>query len=217
MLRPSRGTRSELQVSQMSDWPFGSLMPMKYGAILADPAWPYEMRSSKGYAKSPEAHYQTMPIDQIKALPVHQLAGPDCLLFMWTTWPHLPVSLEVMSAWGFGYVTGGAWIKRTKTWKLSFGTGYVLRSACEPYLVGKIANPQTKSKSERNVLDVAELPDQIEGLRREHSRKPPQMREMIERLLPTAHKCELFAREPWEGHEVWGTETTKFEGGCDAC
>ncbi|HEY0212382.1 MAG TPA: MT-A70 family methyltransferase [Paenirhodobacter sp.] len=55
---------------------------MKYGAILADPPWAYAMRSAKGYAKSPEAHYRTMSAEALRALPVGQLAGPDCLLFM---------------------------------------------------------------------------------------------------------------------------------------
>lgn len=195
----------------MTVWPFESLTPMKYGAILADPPWAYAMRSAKGHAKSPEAQYQTMPLDEIKALPVGHLAGPNCLLFLWTTWPHLPQALEVMSAWGFVFSTGGAWIKRTPTGKACFGTGYVLRSATEPFLVGRLASPQIKSRSERNLIE-ADLPDTIESVRREHSRKPIEMRQMIERLLPSAFRCELFAREPWAGSDVWGNETEKFEG-----
>ncbi|MDK3072743.1 MT-A70 family methyltransferase [Sedimentitalea sp. JM2-8] len=191
----------------MSDWPFDTLTPMKYGAILADPPWAYAMRSEKGYEKSPEAHYATMSIEDIAALPVGNLAGPDCYLFLWSTWPHLADAMYVMDMWGFAYVTGGSWIKRTKNWNLSFGTGYVQRSACEPYLIGKIGRPQQASRAERNVLDC---PDKIEALIREHSRKPPQMREMIDRLLPRAHFCEIFAREPWEGHDVWGNQTDRF-------
>lgn len=206
----------------MSDWPFDPLTPMKYGAILVDTPQKYEMHSPKGYGKSPEAHYQTMELDEIKALPVLDLAGPDCLLFMWSTWPHLMQNGDVLEHWGFEYVTGGAWIKRTVNWKLAFGTGYVLRSASEPYLIGKMNKPQTGSKSERNVidapietLDVDDIPDKIEAIRREHSRKPVQMREMIERLRPRSLNVELFAREAWEGHEVWGNEADKFDGGCD--
>ena len=194
----------------MSDWPFAHLTPMKYGAILADPPWKYAMRSEKGYEKSPKAHYGTMELSSIKALPVHELAGPECYLFMWSTWPHLPQALDVLTSWGFEYVTGGAWVKRTENWKLAFGTGYVLRSATEPFLVGKIGRPQIASRSERNVVLADELPDLIDSLRREHSRKPDQMRELIERLLPRAHCAELFAREEWAGHEVWGNEAEKY-------
>ncbi len=82
----------------MTNWPFDHLTPMKYGAILADPPWSYVMRSDNGHAKSPEAHYHTMSESAIAALPVSHLAGPDCLLFLWSTWPHLPQALRIMQA-----------------------------------------------------------------------------------------------------------------------
>jgi N6-adenosine-specific RNA methylase IME4 len=196
----------------VTPWPFDQLTPMKYGAILADPAWAYTMRSEKGYAKSPEAKYSTMALSDIMALPVSQLAGPDCYLFLWSTWPHLPQALRVMEAWGFSYVTGGSWTKRTRNWNVCFGTGYVQRSATEPYLVGKIGRPQITSKSERNlILKPEDIADGIDAVRREHSRKPDQMREMIDRLLPKQHFCELFSRSPWPGHDVWGNQADMFE------
>lgn len=192
-------------------WPFAGLTPLKYGAILADPPWAYAMRSEAGHAKSPEAHYQTMTLDAIKDLPVGQLAGPGCYLFLWSTWPHLPQALDVMAAWGFVYVTGGSWTKRTPSGKVAFGTGYVLRSSTEPFLVGKIGQPQVASRSERNLILAAEdIPDGIEALRREHSRKPAEMRALIGRLLPRAYCAELFGREPWAGNDVWGNQVTLF-------
>lgn len=196
------------------NWPFGHLMPFKYGAILADPPQKYTLWSEAGHGKSPEAHYKTMTMEDMARLPVADLAGPDCYLFQWSTWPHLKQSMWLMEEWGFEYVTGGSWIKRTKTGKLAFGPGYIQRSSCEPYLIGKIGAPQIANRSERNVIDApldpATIPDKIEALRREHSRKPPEMRQMIERLLPQSFYCELFAREPWGGHDVWGNETDKF-------
>lgn len=185
-------------------WPFDPLRPLGYGAIVADPPWKFELRSkdqAKGHDRNPEAHYATMGEAEISALPVRDLAGKDCMLFMWTTWPHIEQGLRVMRAWGFRYATGGAWVKRGTKGGLCFGTGYTLRSACEPFLLGTIGEPRTQSKSVRNV---------IEAVRREHSRKPPEMRAMVEQLLPDAFACELFAREPWPGHAVWGNETAKF-------
>lgn len=195
-------------MSSRDHWPFDGLTPMKYGAILADPPWSYRMYSDKGHVKSPDAHYQTMALDDIKALPVGHLAGPDCLLFLWSTWPHLPQALEVVQAWGFTYVTGGSWIKRTPGGKAAFGTGYVLRSATEPFLIGRLGAPDLRSRSIRNLIEA--VPDTIDAPRREHSRKPDQAREMIETLLPHAHACELFARAPWAGHDVWGNQTGRF-------
>lgn len=197
----------------ISDWPFPGLTPMKYSAILADPPWSYRMWSQAGHAKSPEAHYQTMAMSDIARLPVADLAGPNCYLFLWSTWPHLPQALEVMRQWGFDYVTGGNWTKRAKRGGLTFGGGYVLRSASEPFLVGKIGRPEIASRSERGViLTPEEVPDTIESLRREHSRKPVEMREMIDRLLPRGFFCELFGREAWPGHDVWGNQADRFTG-----
>ena len=116
----------------------------------------FRSRSAKGYEKSPEAHYQTMAIEDIAALPVDQLAGPDCYLFMWSTWPHLPDALWVMQQWGFDYISGGSWTKRTRNWNINMGTGYVLRSATEPFLVGKLGRPRPGSRSVRNLILAAE-------------------------------------------------------------
>jgi N6-adenosine-specific RNA methylase IME4 len=187
----------------MTPWPFGKLQMFGYGAILADPPWSYEMRSDKGYEKSPEAHYDTMGDDDIAALPVAHLAKPDCMLVMWAVAPKVDVALRVMKAWGFTFKTMGAWHKVTNTGKSCFGTGYIFRSAMEPYLVGTMGNPKPGSRSVRNII-VSE--------RREHSRKPPEIRRDVELLTPNTFRCELFAREPWPGNDVWGNEAQKFEG-----
>lgn len=193
-------------------WRFSPLDRGSYGLILIDPPWKYEMRSAAGYAKSPEAHYPTMPIEEICALPVHELAGPDCLIVLWSTWPHLLQAQQAMRSWGFRYVTGGSWTKRTQTGKPTFGPGLIVRTTTEPYLIGTSGSPWTSSKSERNFIETIEeiAEGGFDGLRREHSRKPPQMREMCERLAPYVRRCELFAREPWPGSDVWGNETDKW-------
>lgn len=200
-------------------WAFDHLTPFRNGAILADPPWRYAMRSDKGHAKGPQAHYQTMGMDELASLPVHQLAGPNCYLFMWSTWPHLQQAMGLMDAWGFEYITGGSWTKRSVNWNVTMGTGYVLRSATEPYLVGRIGQPHIANRSQRNLIEAPQtvlqpddIPDAMEAVRREHSRKPVQMREMIDLLLPKSYFCELFGREPWDGHDVWGNETAKFTG-----
>ena len=192
--------------------PFDPLAPGAYGLILADPPWPYEMRSEAGYGKSPEAHYPTMPIDEICALPVDELAAPDCLLVMWSTWPHLLQAQRVMRAWGFRYITGGSWTKRTAEGGPAFGTGFVLRSTTEPFLVGTAGAPWIGSRSERNWIET-EVEAGIDARRREHSRKPPEMRAMCERLAPRVRRCELFATEEWSGGDVWMPKNHRAAGG----
>ena len=78
----------------------------KYSVILADPPWHYRVYSKKGMGRSAESHYPTMDIEDIKALPVADIAEKDCALFLWVTFPCLLEGLEVIKAWGFTYKTG---------------------------------------------------------------------------------------------------------------
>jgi N6-adenosine-specific RNA methylase IME4 len=182
------------------EWPFSALQPFGYELIMADPPWRFDLYSSKGEAKSAQAQYDCMSLDDIKALPVADLAAPDSCLFLWGTWPMLPQALEVMKAWHFKYVTGGHWHKLTATGKQAFGTGYRVRCASEPWLLGTIGNPAT-SRSLRNA---------IEGATREHSRKPEEAYVWAEKYMPHARRVELFSRQSRAGWDVWGNETNKF-------
>ncbi len=183
-------------------WPFEPLIPLHYGVVLADPAWYFRNWSKAGEIKNPTAKYDCMTTKEITALPVGHLAADDCMLFLWATWPMLPQCIGVMRAWGFRYVTGGAWHKKTKHGKTAFGTGYVLRSASEPFLIGAIGKPHQKSFSERGL---------IEAKTRGHSRKPVDAHEMLERMYPDTWKVELFSRCTRPGWDAWGNETGKFD------
>ncbi|WP_444452018.1 MT-A70 family methyltransferase [Rhodobacter capsulatus] len=182
---------------------FHALRPVGgFELIMADPPWNYEMWSENGEEKSPQAHYRTMSIDAIKALPVEALAARNCLLWLWAVGPLLPEALEVITAWGFRYKTQGEWAKLTKNGKQTFGTGYILRNAGEPFLIATRGAPKT-TKSVRNV---------IFGVAREHSRKPVEAFVEAEKLMPHAQRLELFSREVRQGWTSWGDEVGKFEG-----
>lgn len=202
----------------MTTWPFGKLKHFSYELIMADPPWPTTRRSPAGDGKSFTQHYGAMSFDAIASMPVGTLAAQDCLLFLWCPWGLVlhggdPASHfagadagrsrvgEVMKAWGFRFVTGGPWVKRTKTGKLAFGCGYRVRDACEPFLLG-ITGAPASSKRERNV---------IEGLRREHSRKPEEAFAWCERFMPDARRVELFSRQSRPGWDTWGYEAGKFD------
>lgn len=75
----------------------------QYNVIYADPPWEYKTYSNKGKGRSAERHYPTMTLEQIKALPVADIAADNCALFMWTTTPLLEDSFAVLRAWGFQY------------------------------------------------------------------------------------------------------------------
>lgn len=86
----------------------------KYRIIYADPPWSYRDKR-KGSLGGAENHYPTLPIEQIKQLPVQNICSDDCILFIWGTFPCLPECLCVLQAWGFEYKTlGFSWIKTNK-------------------------------------------------------------------------------------------------------
>lgn len=184
-------------------WPFGDLRPLSYGVILADPPWRFRTWGEHNQQKSASKHYSLMTTDAIKALPVNQLAAPDCMLVMWAVQPMLDQALDVMRAWGFTYKTAGAWAKQSSTGeKWAFGTGYLLRCAAEFYVVGTLGKPTPAVRNVRNLI-VSPV--------REHSRKPEQMRDDLDRMFPAARKCELFARSARPGWDSWGNEVDKFQ------
>ena len=181
-------------------WPFGAMRPVGYSVIMADPPWLYRLFSDNGMAKSPQAQYACMPTDEICALPVNQLAAKDAWLWLWGTFPMIADALRVMGAWGFRYCTGGPWVKRGDTGKLSMGPGYVLRGNAEMILLGKVGNPPTFSRSIRNVLEAPQAP------RGRHSEKPDEAYERAEILFGPATRADLFSRRTRPGWDAWGLE-----------
>lgn len=183
-------------------------VPMfSYDFIMADPNWQFETYSAAGHEKAAQAHYDCMSVDKIAALPVGQMASRDCVLWLWATNPMLPEALQVLSAWGFKFKTAGTWVKMSKSWtpdcddpKQAFGTGYILRSANEPFLIGTMGD-NTTSRSVRSAIIAAV---------REHSRKPDEAFHAAEMLMPDARRIELFSRQDRPGWDTAGHEVGKF-------
>lgn len=195
--------------------------PGQYGCIMADPPWAYTMYGDTGYDKSPQAHYPCMPQEDMKALRDDILfaTAPNAVMVMWTCFPFLPDALELLQHYGFKYKTGGVWNKLTSTGKPAFGTGYILRSSAELFLIGTVGNPPLKNKSTRNAFFDDIAPDDLRDIqinlyaeRREHSRKPDGMHGIISNLFYGPY-LELFARQPRKGWTVWGNQTDKFKEG----
>jgi len=178
----------------------------KYGVVLADPPWRYDMKRGKGVA---EAHYPTMRTDEICALPVAEIAAKDSALFLWSTFPQLPEAFKVIKAWGFSYVTVAfVWLKTNRkagTW--FYGMGFWTRSNAEICLFAKRGRPKRHNKGIHQLI-VSPI--------EEHSKKPDEVRGRIERLMGDVPRIELFARQPSAGWHVWGNEVDcdiALEGG----
>ena len=187
------------------------LLPdQRYNVIYADPPWTFRTWSKQGKDRSPEKHYGCMNLDDVKDLPVGDLAEPDCALFMWATDPLLREAFDVIDAWGFTYKTiAFVWAKLTRNApSLMFteqdfftGMGYWTRANSELCLLATKGKPKRQSASVRRlVIDH----------RREHSRKPDSVADRIVQLMGDVPRIELFARNAKPGWHVWGNETEKF-------
>lgn len=182
----------------------------KYRVILADPPWGFQCwdgKDKKVASRGSATPYDTMEMDEIAALPVSEIAAPDCVLFIWIVWPTMPEALKVMDAWGFAYKTCAfTWLKADpyRMWTLEedvyMGLGYWTRANSEVCLLG------TRGKTRRRDNSVRQG---IVEPKRQHSRKPDCVYERIERLVEGPY-LELFARTTRSGWDSWGNETHKF-------
>lgn len=171
----------------------------KYNIIYADPPWTFKTYSNKGKGRSPEQHYACMTIEDIKNLPIQNIADDDCILFIWVTFPLLKEGLEVIQSWGFTYKTCAFnWVKRNKKSPSWFwGMGYWTRSNSELCLLATKGKPKKVSSSVHQVVDT-----HIE----KHSKKPNVVKDRIVQLVGDLPRVELFARQPTEGWHIWGNE-----------
>lgn len=174
---------------------------MKYNIIYADPPWSYgTLRlNRKTNGKEITDHYPVMNDEDILSLPIKELADKNCWLFLWIVHSKIPLGLEVMKKWGFKYSTVGfEWLKRTSTGKIVCYMGQnVCGGGIELCLIGKRGNLPRKSKCVHRLVDSP---------RREHSRKPDEVRDRIVHLVGDLPRIELFARQKTEGWDVWGNE-----------
>lgn len=174
----------------------------KYSIIYADPPWKYNdrmvMRGVHGNIRGAESFYNTMTLEDIKALPVKEITEKNAILFLWVTMPFLSQTQEVMESWGFKYKTCGfTWIKTTKTGKIHTGMGHYTRGNAELCLIGVRGGWKTQSHKVSQV---------VLSMIRRHSQKPDEIRDKIVELCGDVSRIELFARQSVDGWDCWGNE-----------
>lgn len=188
---------------------YPNLPSEKYDVIYADPPWDYggKMQYDKSsvskdkidlnkkiFISSASFIYPTLKTSELKKLNVASIANEDCLLFMWTSSPHLQQAIELGVAWGFDYKTVAF------VWdKMSHNPGQYTLSNCELCLVfkrGKIPKP----RGARNIQQLVRAPRQA------HSVKPQQVMDDITKMFPKQRRIELFARRKVDGWDAWGLD-----------
>lgn len=173
---------------------FDELSP-PYGCVVVDPPWDYGItqrlsgRSRKSAAAS--AHYSTLPIGDLAAMPVGSLVADAAHLWLWVTNARLAAGdhTPLLDAWGFRPLTIVTWCKNRP------GLGLYVRNSTEHLVLGVrgwYTCPETPARSTWEQWDRAR-----------HSVKPAAALDLIEQVSPGPY-VELFARAPRLGWDSWG-------------
>ncbi len=168
-----------------------------YSTIVADPPWPHHrgystMSQRDGHPAIEARAYSHMSYAEIAALPVGELAGDQCGLWMWATSSALPHAFGIMRAWGFAYSQTMVWAKPP----MGYVPGGLVSQTGEFILLGRRGRAWwRKSQMDRSVFGWPRV--------QPHSVKPPGFLDLVERVSPGPY-LELFARQPRLGWDSWG-------------
>lgn len=179
--------------------------PGGYRIIYPDPPWRFKTYAP-ARARSRAPRYPTLSLPEIRALPVADAAASNSLLAMWVYDPMLPEAISLAEVWGFKFVTVlFRWLKSNDiTRQLPMGLGYHTRGGgCEECWLFKRGRGLPVLRHD--------IRKEFYSPRREHSRKPDEVRGWLVDLYGDYPRLEMFARTSTPGWDVWGNETSKFE------
>ena len=149
----------------------------KFSTIVADPPWRHDNQASRASASN---HYPTMSLEEICHEPLAELATKNAHLHLWATSPLLPEALTVMESWGFTYKSSCCWLKP------QIGMGNYWRICHEFLLLGVRGKLSFLDHAQRSCLAAD---------RTKHSAKPPEFRELVEKVSPGPY-LEMYGRTP---------------------
>lgn len=177
----------------------------KFRTILADPPWQFQNRTGKMAPEHKRLNrYGTMTLDDIASLPVDAITADPAHLYLWVPNALLPEGLRIMAAWGFQYKSNIVWHKiRKDGGSDGRGVGFYFRNVTELLLFGvKGKNARTLSPGRRQV-------NMLQTRKREHSRKPDEIYDIIEACSPGPY-LELFARGAHRNWIVFGNQSDDY-------
>ena len=174
-----------------------------FKTILADPPWRFTNRTGK---VAPEhkrlTRYETMSLEEICTLPIKDIVDLTAHCYLWVPNALLKEGMKVLETWGFQYKTNIVWHKvRKDGGSDGRGVGFYFRNVTELVLFGIKGHMRTLTPGRRIV-------NLFSTRKREHSRKPDELYEIIEKCSPGPY-LELFARYPRKGWQVWGNEANE--------
>ena len=160
-----------------------------FRTIVIDPPWDFSDEGDVNQFGRARPDYQTLSFSEIKELPIQTKAASDSHLYLWITNRSLPKGFELLSAWGFGYVTCLTWCKP------SIGMGNYFRGQTEHVLFG-VRGSLPLARHDVGTWFSAPRPGK-------HSGKPDKFYELVESCSPGPYLDVFYgvARDAWKS---WG-------------
>jgi len=195
---------AESDISAAQDFA-GQMAGRLYATILADPPWQFTNRTGKMAPEHKRLNrYDTLSLKEILDIPVADVAAEKSHLYLWVPNALLQEGLAVMAAWGFQYKTNIIWHKiRLDGGPDGRGVGFYFRNTTEVVLFGVRGKLRTL-QSGRTQVNI------IKSRKREHSRKPGELYDIIEACSPGPY-LELFARGSRLNWAQWGNQVEGYE------
>lgn len=172
----------------------------RYRTIVADPPWempsggPY--RGSARYKRRPSTlPYDTLSVEAIAALPVHELSETEAHLYLWVPNAHLFSARTVCAAWKFKPAQMLVWCKTPR----GLGLGGAFTNTTEFVLFARRGSLATKTRIDTTWFHWTRPHNN-------HSAKPEAFLDLVEQVSPGPY-LELFARRNRLGWDTWGNES----------
>jgi len=170
----------------------------RFDLAYIDWPWKWKARSAKGDGRAPR--YPRLALADLKTFPLRDLLKPNAAVLMWVPDSHTPQLFELAGHFGLFYSTKAfCWVKQNENGSFPIGLGKTTRPNPEDcFLFWRGEGLPIRDHS---------IPRLVLAPRREHSRKPDEVRDRIVRLFGSrAKRIELFARDRDPRFTAWGNQ-----------
>jgi len=186
--------RGQFKLQDMETSPEAlALPPGIFSVIYADPPWRYDFDVD---SRATEKHYPTLTESQISnyvdlsGIKIQSKFADDAILYLWATAPKLDIAMNVIERWGFTYKTNMVWVKD------KIGLGWYCRNQHELLLIAERGNMPLPAPAIRP-------PSTFSYPRSNHSRKPIEIYDIIEKCYPSDKYLELFGLKTDKPRPKW--------------
>jgi N6-adenosine-specific RNA methylase IME4 len=180
-----------------------------YDIVYADFPWYYPaFKPGAKYVNTAARHYSLIPDKDLLEFPLERLLNSEGIAFLWATCPRLDFAIQFGNHRGLKFSgVPFIWVKTRKDGVPMGAKGM------RPRIVKPTTELVVAFTKQQKIIRPAgwTIRQVIFSPRREHSRKPDEIYDLLETMYPNTSKIELFARSTREGWNQWGNEVGKFK------